>query len=175
MCLLNASTSPPPPPPLLPGKHLCTSCMQSIILLPLCGSLHAWAIHFLVSANGTRLHSPTLQNFLDGFYMPFHAGLVASHIQLVALEFQSYTATTKGSCRPFCRVYIASWGACAYHSAIFPMDSSCWLTRAVQGLATIIQQILLVGDICFNMTTSSFFSSCQFHLLLFTLQKLYTD
>ena len=43
---------------------------------------------------------------LDGFYMPSHAGLGASHIQLVAIEFWSYTATTKGSCSPFCRVCV---------------------------------------------------------------------
>ena len=80
MCLLNASTSPS-------QENICAQAASN----------QSYYFHRV---------GVCMTNSLDGFYMPFHAGLVASHIQLVAIEFRSYTATTKGSCSPFCRVCV---------------------------------------------------------------------
>ena len=114
-----------------------------------------------------------LSNSLAVFGWLLHAtpGLVASHA-VEALELHFYTVTTKGSCSPSCQLHLeahVSSFKSAYHSAIFPMDSSCWSTHAVQGLATSIQQLLLVRDIRFNMTTSSFFSSCISFVVVVTV------
>ena len=103
----------------------------------------------------THLRPPSQENTIvcahRGFYMSSHAGLGASHIRLVAIEFRSYTVSTKGFYRPLCMCILhleAHIGSvkCAYHSAIFPMDSSCWLTHAVQGLANQYWAIPFIKD-----------------------------
>ena len=134
MCLLNASTTFPPSS----KENICAQAASN----------QSYYFHRVGSAWGIHL---------DGFYMPFHAGVVASHIQLVAIEFRSYTATTKGSCRPFCCVLRCVLAALnAYHSAIFPMDNYFMLVHTCSSrFGNQYSTNLVVGDIWFNMTTSS--------------------
>ena len=116
--------------PPLPRKYLCTSCIQSIVLLPPCGSLHEQFTGWLLHAIPCRLSD-------FSYTVDIRIPILHSNHQRIL-----YTILP-----------------CVY-SILRCMDSSCWLTHAVQGLATSIQQLLLVGDVWFNTTTSSFFFSC---------------
>ena len=119
MCLLKCIYIP------LPGKYLCTSCIQSIVLLPLCGG---------VCSSNSLLHAITCR--LSGF--SYTAGSNRIPIQLTQLPPKDLVDHS-AMCILHLKAHVSSF-KCACHSAIFPMDSSCWCSSRSGN------QLLLVGD-----------------------------
>ena len=111
-----------------------------------------------------------MSNSIEVFGWLLHAnpGLMPFHIQLAVLEFHSYTATTKGSCNSFCCVYcilrlmlavLKLMCACLslshFSNGQFMLVDTCSSRSGNQYSTAVVS-----WDIRFNMTISSFSSSC---------------